>query len=444
MSIAKIGQPGYAQVAAPRPRVLAEHGHRRRAAALAVPDGAHQPAAPGEDDALLAQPLRDRLHEDRGHRSARPRRRATWRRRPSEDPGGVRGQIEMLRDNALGNFRRHSWSNIAKDTAMLFWLDGRTNTRREPQENFGREIMELFTMGVGHYTEADVYAAARVFTGWNLTRPGGDRRRQHYEFVYNASQHDTAREDVQLSDLPGRQQDHSGARGGERDAGRPRFHRGAGAQPEHGDAISRRSCTGSSSRSSATSTRGSSTASRRRTCQSGYDMKAVMREVLLSPRVLGRANRYFARYSWPVEFVVRVDEGRRLDRLLAERRAGAARRTWGRTCSIRRTSPAGISGQSWFSTGAMLARMNFASALAGNQKFKLARRPPSRTRRRRRSCSRACSTRSGRRRFDRPSRRARRLPACDRRLDRQRRRSCRTRWPASFTSSPGTPEYQFV
>jgi uncharacterized protein (DUF1800 family) len=110
----------------------------------------------------------------------------------SEDPGGVRGQIEMLRDNALGNFQT-LLVEIAKDTAMLVWLDGRTNTRAMPQENFGREIMELFTMGVGHYTEADVYAAARVFTGWNLTRvvgvgtdPAASQR-----FFYNANQHDT-------------------------------------------------------------------------------------------------------------------------------------------------------------------------------------------------------------------------------------------------------------
>src|SRR6202008_5177976 len=108
----------------------------------------------------------------------------------SEDPGRVRGQVEMFRHNALGNFR-DLLVEIAKDTAMLVWLDGRTNTRARPQENFGREIMELFTMGVGHYTEADVYAAARVFTGWNLNRPGvvADGS-QHYEFMYNANQHD--------------------------------------------------------------------------------------------------------------------------------------------------------------------------------------------------------------------------------------------------------------
>ena len=104
----------------------------------------------------------------------------------SEDPGRVRGQIEMLRDNALGNFRDLLVA-IAKDTAMLVWLDGRTNTKARPQENFGREIMELFTIGVGHFTEADVYAAARVFTGWNLQRPGAAADgSQRYEFIYNA------------------------------------------------------------------------------------------------------------------------------------------------------------------------------------------------------------------------------------------------------------------
>src|SRR5438067_12082959 len=98
----------------------------------------------------------------------------------------------MLREHALGNFR-DILLNIAKDVAMLVWLDGRTNLKARPQENFAREIMELFTMGVGYYTEPDVYAGARVFTGWNLRTvglPGEPSLRQ--EFFYNAAQHDTA------------------------------------------------------------------------------------------------------------------------------------------------------------------------------------------------------------------------------------------------------------
>src|SRR6185503_8705880 len=90
----------------------------------------------------------------------------------SEDSQKQRGQIEMFRDNALGNFRELLVA-VAQDPAMLYWLDGNTNTKARPQENFGRELMELFTRGVGTFTESAVYAAARVFTGWNLQ---GDAR----------------------------------------------------------------------------------------------------------------------------------------------------------------------------------------------------------------------------------------------------------------------------
>jgi uncharacterized protein (DUF1800 family) len=81
----------------------------------------------------------------------------------AEELPGPPGQIELFRSMALGSFR-DLLIEVAKDTAMLFWLDGRLNTRQRPQENFGREIMELFTFGIGHYHEFDVYAASRVFT----------------------------------------------------------------------------------------------------------------------------------------------------------------------------------------------------------------------------------------------------------------------------------------
>src|SRR5206468_6357045 len=106
--------------------------------------------------------------------------------KPSEDPNQVKGQIELLRQFALGNFRDLLLA-IAKDTAMLVWLDGRTNVKGRPQENFARELMELLTMGVDTFAEADVYAGARVFTGWNLARPSN----AYYTFNYVAAQHDT-------------------------------------------------------------------------------------------------------------------------------------------------------------------------------------------------------------------------------------------------------------
>src|SRR5581483_1264430 len=112
--------------------------------------------------------------------------------KPSEDPAGQRGQIEMFRDMALGSLRDLLLA-VAQDPAMLIWLDGDTNTKAKPQENFGRELMELFSRGVGYYTESDVYAAARVFTGWNLKIDGSlSSASPTFSFVYNANQHETS------------------------------------------------------------------------------------------------------------------------------------------------------------------------------------------------------------------------------------------------------------
>src|SRR4029078_12289219 len=79
---------------------------------------------------------------------------------PYNDPGSARGQIELFRQQGLGSFR-DLLQEIAKDPAVLVWLDGKDNTKTKPQENFGRELMELFTFGVENYVETDVYAAAR-------------------------------------------------------------------------------------------------------------------------------------------------------------------------------------------------------------------------------------------------------------------------------------------
>src|SRR5262245_38766836 len=107
---------------------------------------------------------------------------------------GPQGHYELVRQMALGKFRDLLIA-VAQDPAMLVFLDGRTNIRARPQENFGREVMELFTWGLGHYTEADVYAAARVFTGWNLRNVPGtivNDPAAYQEFLYTAAQHETA------------------------------------------------------------------------------------------------------------------------------------------------------------------------------------------------------------------------------------------------------------
>ncbi len=76
-------------------------------------------------------------------------------------------QIEMFRAKGLGSFRE-LLIEVGRDPAMLVWLDGRDSKRGRPNENYAREIMELFTLGVGHYAEQDVRELSRCFTGWSI------------------------------------------------------------------------------------------------------------------------------------------------------------------------------------------------------------------------------------------------------------------------------------
>lgn len=90
------------------------------------------------------------------------------------------GQNRLLRRHALGSFRSLV-EEISKDPAMLLWLDSAANQKRTPNENYARELMELFALGIGNYTEADIKEAARAFTGWEVR----DER-----FRFNPAQHD--------------------------------------------------------------------------------------------------------------------------------------------------------------------------------------------------------------------------------------------------------------
>jgi uncharacterized protein (DUF1800 family) len=74
-------------------------------------------------------------------------------------------QNELLRSNALGKLAELLLGVLA-DPAMLIWLDGANSPKRRPNENLAREFLELFTLGVGNYTEADIREAARALTGW--------------------------------------------------------------------------------------------------------------------------------------------------------------------------------------------------------------------------------------------------------------------------------------
>ena len=89
-------------------------------------------------------------------------------------------QNELLRAKATGSFRDLLIA-VSQDPAMLASLDAGVNVKGAPNENFAREIMELFTMGVGNYTEKDIQEAARAFTGWNY---------KGLNYVVNLQQHD--------------------------------------------------------------------------------------------------------------------------------------------------------------------------------------------------------------------------------------------------------------
>ena len=87
-------------------------------------------------------------------------------------PAALYEQNRLLRQHALGNFRE-LLHEIARDPAMIVYLDTQASRKAMPNENFARELLELFTLGEGHYTEQDIKEAARAFTGWSVNRRTG-------------------------------------------------------------------------------------------------------------------------------------------------------------------------------------------------------------------------------------------------------------------------------
>jgi uncharacterized protein (DUF1800 family) len=96
------------------------------------------------------------------------------------------GQYRLLRSYALGSFHDLLIA-VGTDAAMLVWLDTITSTKGNPNENYARELMELFTLGIGHYTEADIREAAKAFTGYELREGRG---------ALNSRQHDGSEKTV--------------------------------------------------------------------------------------------------------------------------------------------------------------------------------------------------------------------------------------------------------
>jgi uncharacterized protein (DUF1800 family) len=287
---------------------------------------------------------------------------------------GPQGQIELFRQYALGNFR-NLLIEVAKDPAMLIWLDSNSNTKAKPQENFGREIMELFTVGVGYYTEPDVYAAARVFTGWNLQQSAeytkddyGDMN-AYQEFVYRPENHETSPKTFSFPiystgsrTIPARSES-EGYQDGIDLINALAFHpetpRRLGRKfweffiseihppdPAFLDGVANVYM------------------------QNGSEIRPVIRYILTSPWFTNPSMQ-FARFSWPVEFVTRAIKEVGWQNLSLDK-VRSPMANMGQLLFEPPNVAGWHLGTDWFSTGTMLARTNFAATLASSQKEFLA------------------------------------------------------------------------
>ena len=287
---------------------------------------------------------------------------------------GPQGQIELFRQYALGNFR-DLLVQVAQDPAMLIWLDGKSNTKARPQENFGREIIELFTIGVDNYVESDVYAAARVFTGWNI-RGSVDYRKDEYgdlnayqEFVYNADQHDTGDKTFSFPIYS------SGSRTITSRS------EGAGIQdgldlitalaihPETGRRLARKFWNFFISEVHTPDPAFVESVSNVY-LQAGTEIRPVIRHILNSPWFTNPAVQ-FARYSSPSEFVIRSIREMGWQNFSVDK-ARSPMAAMGQQLYEPPNVGGWPPGAAWFSTGTMLARTNFAATLAASQKEFLA------------------------------------------------------------------------
>lgn len=108
-----------------------------------------------------------------------------------DNPAEVVRQIDTFRAHGMGNYK-DLLVRLAKDPAMIYWLDNNQSHKDAPNENWGRELLELFSMGQGNYSEDDVKVAARAFTGWTIKPkiPKQPYSRHLWEFEYKEEDHD--------------------------------------------------------------------------------------------------------------------------------------------------------------------------------------------------------------------------------------------------------------
>jgi uncharacterized protein (DUF1800 family) len=230
--------------------------------------------------------------------------------------------------------------------------------------------MELFTTGVGHYTEEDVYAAARVFTGWNQ-RLSGDRAStatSYYEYVYTAAQHDPTAKTFTFAVMPDGSKTipARAAADGEQDG--IDLIRALARRPQTAERLARRFWAFFVSEFTAPP-EGLIADMREAYLQNDTSIKAMLVRLFTANEFLEDTTEY-SRYSWPVEYAVRAIKETGWSGLSVD-----AAMTPLVNMGQQLYEPPDVNGwelgPGWFSTASMLSRMNFAAALMANQRFNL-------------------------------------------------------------------------
>lgn len=240
-------------------------------------------------------------------------------------------QNELFRRHALGNFRTLV-HEVAKDPAMMRWLDTVVSKKGRPNENFARELFELFTLGIGNYTEDDIKEAARAFTGWEVRNDA---------FFFNRAQHDTGQKTIfgQTGAFTGEQViDLAVAHPATaRHLATRLFIHFVHDQPS------------------------ASTIDRlaRLFTESGYELKPLVRAILLSPEFSSEAA-YHAKIKSPVDFVIGAVKTLGIP---AFPQLATTLAALGQALFNPPTVKGWPEGTEWISASSLLARQNFANQL---------------------------------------------------------------------------------
>ncbi len=246
-------------------------------------------------------------------------------------------QNQLFRAHALGNFR-DLMRAVAIDPAMLLWLDGNTSHKRAPNENFGREFMELFTLGLG-YTQDDVDAAARAFTGWHYNAATD-------QVVFNPKDHDDGQKTFFGRTGPWTGDDVIGI---------------ALQQPAHGPFLMTKLWNAFVGTPPSAAQLGPVVDAY---LQHGYEIQPALRAILSSP-AFSSPEAMWSMYRGPARFVVAAM--RALGRPVVDATPPATMRALGQDLFNPPNVGGWPGGATWINAGTLLGRFNFGERLAGSE-----------------------------------------------------------------------------